>query len=666
MYAKLELVEEMFIESRYSNVFAFNDKYYIYWIAGYIYVFERIEKTLKTYKFDDVTKLAINNNYLFVCTKDVYIMDIKSFTLINTIRTTKSNVADISVINEFIAISKIDGIIYLYNFMTSLRLIKITCTFFPKTILLSSKHIGIYDDENVIVYTHDGEVVYSMEYDNIVRVLFWNDSIWTITNSTIYNLVSNTKVSLNENIISAAIFSNHLFIATSVCIIDFITRERILLNNMLISHFYKETSYNISKISNIESGVEITDVLDGIIVTNDNDIIFWDGNTINEILSFNENATGCFFDETYIYVSTSKGSIKRSLPQSRVFSGTILPISKYSLSNIIGESTSIKFCSMAIPPTLYSLNLTTMAIDWISITFPDEIDKNTTITAFDTNESISVFGTAKGDCIVTSGTPVFFNISDKYISGVKILQSQIAILSYDSNVYFYSKNARVCKNTISINKPLCITTDGKYMLVCGHKQIKILNAETLDELKTYTVKRPVFNCMICSNFEKPYFIAITDGIKVYTKEGPILWVDMGLKSPWSASGPFLCAENKISKINYQIKEIMSNKELALKKDMLLLKNNYTEAIVLETDEKKKFKLLSDHFTEELFLSIKNIGDILVKNGQIKDTFFFNLILKKSPKINQIQRQQIATIVEKHKKVVAEMYTFLKKVNDEIL
>ena len=73
-------------------------------------------------------------------------MDIKSLALIGTIRTTKSNVADISVADELMAISKIDGFIYLYNFLTSLRLAKIICTFIPKMVLLSQSHIGAYDD----------------------------------------------------------------------------------------------------------------------------------------------------------------------------------------------------------------------------------------------------------------------------------------------------------------------------------------------------------------------------------------------------------------------------------------------------------------------------------------------------------------------------------------
>ncbi|EED42533.1 hypothetical protein EBI_26637, partial [Enterocytozoon bieneusi H348] len=261
--------------------------------------------------------------------------------------------------------------------------------------------------------------------------------------------------------------------------------------------------------------------------------------------------------------------------------------------------------------------------------------------------------------------PRILYISNKYISGMKILQTHIAVLSYDSNTYFYTKNAKVCKKVIPIHKPLCMATDGRYILICGHKQIKILNAETLEEVKTYSVKRPVFNCMVWSNLEKPYFIAITDGIKVYVKESPILWVDMGFKCPWSASGPFLCAENKISRINYQIKEIMSKKEIALKKDMLLLRNNYVEAINLEIDEKKKFKLLSDYFSEELLVSIKNIGDVLVKNGQIRDAYLFNQILRKSPKLKQTQLRQIATIVEKHKKTVSEMYIFLKRIDDEL-
>ena len=662
MRAKLELVEEMFIENRYSNVFAYNDEYYAYWIEGHIYVFRRMEKTLKMCRFDDVTKLAIKDDRLFVCTQDVHIMDIKSLALIGTIRTTKSNVADISVADELMAISKIDGVIYLYNFLTSLRLAKIICTFIPKMVLLSQSHIGAYDDENIVVYTYDGKIVYSVTCDNVIRLLFWNDSIWVITSSTIWNLVTNKKTSLDEEVIGAAVFSNHLFVATSVCLIDFLAKTKILLRDILVSHFYKKTVHGIL---NVEAGVEIRDVQDGIVVTDDNDIIFWDGNTINEIFCFNENATGCFFDETYLYVSTSKGSFKKALPHSRIFSGAVLPVSKHSLSNIVGGETSIKFCSMTIPPTLYSFDLITMAISKLSIPFPDAIDKNTTITAFDSDGTISVFGTAAGDCIINSDVPVSFNISNKYISGMKILQTYIAVLSYDSNTYFYTKNAKVCKKVIPIHKPLCMATDGKYILICGHKQIKILNAETLEEVKTYSVKRPVFNCMVWSNLEKPYFIAITDGIKVYVKESPILWVDMGFKCPWSASGPFLCAENKISRINYQIKEIMSKKEIALKKDMLLLRNNYVEAINLEIDEKKKFKLLSDYFSEELLVSIKNIGDVLVKNGQIRDAYLFNQILRKSPKLKQTQLRQIATIVEKHKKTVSEMYIFLKRIDDEL-
>ena len=669
MIDKINLKESFNFTCKYSDIYAVTSLYFINYHSNKLFIYCRqSDELLYTHYNKDVKNILIyKDEYLLVFTNDIEIYKINNNHLkeVDFTHLNKSEIMSVTICNNYVIIGQSDNNVFVFRIdeeTESLKVIEgeIKCSgrlklrkilkhkndFLPENVFMFEETVwGVYNQE--MVYYKEN----CYEFDDIKGVLYEKNDILILTENKLCKLDGEIYFETNEDVVGSFMVDDEIYLYNS---------NKIFYNKSISISDYNSTHNDVGvKRNRLSKYIEIENIKvnkDIIILTDDYDLILLDEDfNLKNIYSFNENITGLVKDE-HIFIGTSGGNLKKIRNVDGCKNSLLTSVE--SIEKVGNSIVGLKIVDGRKIAATMDGNVFDCE-EGLKNIFRGEIGQKWT--AFDADSSFFMAGTACGNLFIFKENVMIF--SKKYnrqISAVRIANNHFIVLSYDSVADFIDKNKFEifsCK----IDKPLCVDFNEKWMVIAGYKKIKIFNTN-LDCVMTYSVARPVINVFIYKTTQDDYFVAITDHLRVYNKSNFLFATDLNIQMGWlQCNNKYIAGENKISIIDFYKTTHYTEKEIDDKKVNMLINNDLISYFRLESDKAKQFKVLHKKFDEEMKeeLNKVDVGEILVNNGQFKETELFNKVFEEC-RIDRKHFSKVSNILKKQKERIKKTLKLLNK------
>ncbi|ORD93752.1 hypothetical protein ECANGB1_1611 [Enterospora canceri] len=575
-------------------------------------------------------------------------------------------------------------------------LIESSCTnSIMPTVYTSNNDLFIYSSQTKLhVFNKQTSTESQYNFDNISALLIQNDQLYVCTNCiSIFNISSmqliNTINMSRTQITAVAVDETRICVSkTDMKIIlyrsnncdkiatystEFIP-ERIMLGRLYFGAYNGDNAvvynYKGSRIFERKNSEEEIDLVE----ERGEDVVIQSGNkayyvieqkkedcsemvqnTTNnirddgKILSFNENMTGMVVWNNMVVTSTNDGELRFAEKLGSIFES--IKVVEIGANKLISCMKCIDNKLMiSVENKLYEMDQN-YALNVI-------MEAEDEIVEFDCESEKVAVGLRNNTVVLNNSILVGL---DNSITFIKFTCGHLAVGCADSHVYFYKKSS--LSHTIPINKPISVYSTDKFIMIGGHRHVKILGHD-LVELKAYGIKRPAVNCYIWNN---EYFVAFTDIVKVFNKEKQVVWYNYNLPNAWyitdnaDTNSIIVGNSQQIKVLQFVKRSIPSKAEMVKLKEMHLIKSNWVELMKVEEDERKEFQLLYKEYNKAILKNVNDIGEMLVKNGQIKDTEMFNRVLGEV-KYDKKYRERVLRIIGKQKGAIGRIIREMEESN----
>ena len=177
-----------------------NENLIIYYSDNYVVVCDLLScKILHKFKYEDVQVLKIHNNHLYICTNEIYMLDLEKFEIIDVIKLSKSLINFISFYKDTFIVSKIDNKISYYN--ERRKLFEMANDLFIENLFISDKYCGYFDTNKAVVYSTKGLKIHEYESECIVAMHSVSNKVFIILNDgSLIDLISQMQIKINLEI----------------------------------------------------------------------------------------------------------------------------------------------------------------------------------------------------------------------------------------------------------------------------------------------------------------------------------------------------------------------------------------------------------------------------------------------------------------------------------
>lgn len=708
-------------------------------------------KIIKTIEFHDVQIMKIHQNQLYVCTSDVNIINIGTFEISFTLRSTKALINCIEFYNQQFAISKVNNKIIFYdNFEPNLELYSSSSC---DSIFLSDYYRGFLDKENLVIYKDDKKIL-SRSIENIVKAFAIENSVYTLESTGILKeWISGKECELNVNIERCHISNNKIFVSYGNFISEFNTdgtlieehnltdkieyfnrnkvNENIFEDELMTMDVFKrvkpndislktdsedlfgiredssnnsikEDSSNNSKENKeyAESDNEIISTLstlsedkipfieyfdDTVIKTSNNDYIIHNEFKIYKIICFNEDFSDSVTFNNFLILGTATGAIKYTNINNYsdgdyVFSGRGFQAHLDSIASLSIQNNILLVGSKDKTSSLWEISIENdeiLKIDQIylfdsflePITYAAFYNETFVFASFDNVVQIYRKSDSGFDNIFTQ------SIHSKQVNHILVTEKYIITASSDKTAKILSHQGEILR-VVDSDKVLNISSNEKYIAVCSHKAIKIID-QNLNDVATLQSRNPILS----SSFFNEFILTVSDVLRVYdiNKKKCVKSYDLEIVNGWAFKFPIITAENKIVFLQDQ-SELINNEIMAeirqYKEDNLLLdkyrrENRFKEALdilIRKNDFKKMFRVVCEAYYHDGNLDFLDIFskcrgkllEMLVKNPGFKQSEIYNLIVEKevSYSLDPSKKDKILDILSKHFTAIDDLFVEL--------
>ncbi|KAL6120672.1 hypothetical protein NUSPORA_02560 [Nucleospora cyclopteri] len=694
--------------TQFPKLFAVTKTHFIFYSQNILNVLHNATGEIKKFPYENLTAIKIYNDFLLLCSVEIFVLKMENFEIIDVFKSSKAQIVDLSIIRgdsvDILAVTKLDGKCYLYKIFSTCSgiytdlLVKFTVDFIPTSLSLSPSLMAVSNSNQVYVYDYkQGRILTNKVMEGIVSVeADFNHIFVGMENGDIMQLETG-KIVISDHFCNLVTFKkmpynsiDHWILCDSTTFYifntDFNLITKITLNDIMHGYNSICTGRKKRKKSPLAiSSLSISTFSNDCILTEEGDFIFHTNFTATAIFSFNSNITDLMqlTNDQLIYATTTgciKISNKLNFP---IFTGKIVelesePICSLSSKNgfLISVSKSGRICVLETNEfeVISSFNIS----DQITVTsFSADLEHKTPLLAVGTDSGILFLLTVYADQIEGDSAKFSFKIvfkekiHEKSISAVKVTERYVISGSYDKKLLIFSRNNFEPIKRFSYDKLLSISSDNRYLFVSSHKQLWIFDHNSLELLKSYSIKKPVLSTAVIHVEKSTYFVAVSDTVRIYSKEKFITCIPETLVNAWALNYPYVAGENAIARIETEMTAVVSEKEREKLKDAFLLKDNFVGLMKIEEDPRKQFEIFKKAFYygdsnifKETLKGCKNIGNLLVRNGQYKDIEIFNSVLeskfiKENINIEKRYKRDILRILNKQYEFLEKMEEYFK-------
>ncbi|ORE00042.1 hypothetical protein A0H76_2426 [Hepatospora eriocheir] len=666
---KLIVKQESIISSIPPQTFTIINNLLIYYTDKYVHVYDMIlNKIVNKHYYENIQIIKSYNNLIYLCSNDIYIVD-SNFKIKEIVKISKVNITNIHFYNNYMMISKLDNL-YFYR-LNDLKLISKFEFNLPERLFIANVNsnksddgimFGCYNNTNLILFK-DNKCVYNSDIDDILFLFNQSESLFLLSKEG--KLLKDFKEYKNfdKNLIQAKLIDNQLvmydeqnnFIVTDN---DFNITNTINLQSVLNND---RSNKKIKLNQNISTLLKIVDFNESYLLTSDHDIILHESFLSTRIFMFNNSVTNFISYKEYFILSTNSGCIKfTNNMNSDIFEGDIILVDDEVLTSMksyqLEDSLIIYIGSKSGKVFKYQIN--DKGIKQIGL-----IEFNSSISSLNCNKELLCVSTFNNDLIVIKNNEQIFNeiIHNKEITDICLSDDYIITSSNDKTSKIFDKNNMKYVTVNSNDKILFSITNQIYIAIFSYKYLRIIDYRNLTLIKTIFIKRPILSAV----FYDGYILGVSDILKIFNNDRMVDIVNVNISNGWSFDYPFICGDNKIVKLSCEYENSNDLKE----KETYLLRNDFKSLMKIEEDCKAQFgivknfiklkeksKLGNDILLEELVKECKNIGKMLVLNGQLKDLELFNKLLEDNfDGIDLKYKKELESILYKHLNVVDDLY-----------
>jgi len=126
-------------------------------------------KIFKKIKFPDIQILKIVDDRLYICTSDIYIMDLLSYEIIDTIKLSKALINRMSLYKNDIIVSKVNNKVLILS--EKKKLVEFSVNNFCEGLFLNQFFYGYYDLEKVVVFSKSHSKLCEKTSEGILGVI---------------------------------------------------------------------------------------------------------------------------------------------------------------------------------------------------------------------------------------------------------------------------------------------------------------------------------------------------------------------------------------------------------------------------------------------------------------------------------------------------------------
>lgn len=305
-----------------------------------IFVFDiQTGSILKQIKFEDIQILKIHNNILYICTSDVFMINLNHIEMAlltksqlnldlaiqDCVKMSKSLINHIEIFEDEILVSKLSKMILLKD----KKIIKeIPTVNFPDGIFLGD-FLGFYDLQKIAIYNRNFKVIYEGENKGILDIKIIDDKIYWVTKSSLVRFECGTKAiteTTYDHEWDLGRIGDSVQTIKGDSIYD-ITLDGNISNIISINQCLNEysggmeNSYELSKGSTVDSNIEYEDgnkrtKLNSVKYSEENDsngsIESDDSNTISEVEENDSNLSELEENDSNLSEVEESGSIAQS------------------------------------------------------------------------------------------------------------------------------------------------------------------------------------------------------------------------------------------------------------------------------------------------------------------------------------------------------------------
>lgn len=187
-----------------------NDELFIYYCTPNVVITSiSTGKVLHKFKYDDVQILKIHENHLYICTNDIYVLDLITFDIKTYTKLSKALINNIALFEDRILFSKMNNTVqYLHNF-------EFQTNNYCEILFLSTCVFGYYDSQKVVVFSDKNAKIAEFESETVIGVYSCENSVFVLeSDGKLTELLSGEQRDLKIDVDSCYFTPESIFCAS--------------------------------------------------------------------------------------------------------------------------------------------------------------------------------------------------------------------------------------------------------------------------------------------------------------------------------------------------------------------------------------------------------------------------------------------------------------------
>lgn len=233
-----------------------NDNLFIYYADNFVVITDiNTNKILHKFKYVDVQVMKIFENHLYICTNEIYMLDLAKFELIDVIKLSKALINKIYFYKDSFIVSKIDNKISFYNGRR--KVFEVSNDIFCENLFIGDEYFGFYDSNKAVIYSIKGLKIQEYESDCIVGMYSFGKYVYSLlSDGTLLEMISHKAIETNLEIQSSYFTSEYISVISDNKIIHISYSGAILSAIDIPQSIEKYSGFITDKYSSVKDHLE--------------------------------------------------------------------------------------------------------------------------------------------------------------------------------------------------------------------------------------------------------------------------------------------------------------------------------------------------------------------------------------------------------------------------
>lgn len=172
-----------------------------------------LNKIIHKFKYEDVQALEVHQSCLYICTSDIYILDLASFQIVSIVKLSKALISKIALFESDILVFKVNKKLCLLhhdNNQSCEKKFEVQLDSFCDGLFLSEQFFGYFGSEGVAVFSSNCKIA-EYESECVLGVYPHEKSVYVLqSNGDLLEIVSGYNVGLGLEVQSCCFASDHI------------------------------------------------------------------------------------------------------------------------------------------------------------------------------------------------------------------------------------------------------------------------------------------------------------------------------------------------------------------------------------------------------------------------------------------------------------------------